>query len=355
MVAYKRFFSRSHSEKSTNGKILHFCFLEARTGFGALVVGRQLTFCGGFASNFLNNTNMNTNMKLTTWIETLLTLVCILLSSVDLCDAQEPEVSARQPTAEENEVLDQSAIGPNGCGPCALINSLKASRSKSILDALPGKLGAEKARSFIQKYGNVDSIPYGKARKSYTNENGTTDIDLLAMINTFARDIGSSELAGQYLLREEGQTAEQFLTEFREIVQSSISQGFHPMLSVRGLAAEYDKDREKHVWNSKGGHWIAIHSVGEVSRDQLSVVVDFSDSISGNRQIGLVSFNKHRSANIPMTFTVDKFGNTNWNWVANSQTLEITAPGMPLGTTDAKWNERTFIAVRYLITLKRTK
>ena len=50
-----------------------------------------------------------------------------------------------------------------------------------------------------------------------------------------------------------------------------------------------------------------------------------------------------------MSFTVDENDKEKWDWIASAQTLALFAPGMPLGTANANWNERTFIAARYLI------
>lgn len=121
------------------------------------------------------------------------------------------------------------------------------------------------------------------------------------------------------------------------------------MLSVRALAAELNEQKNIHVWNSKGGHWIAIHSVGDLVNDGSSMSIEFSDSISGKRQTGTVFFNESRKASVPMQFDVDNTSNARWTWVTNQKTLELLSPQMPLGTKRVDWHQRTFIAVRYLI------
>ena len=247
------------------------------------------------------------------------------------------------------QVLQQSEIGPNGCGPCAFINSLHLANAAELLDALEGDTHLEKARAFIKRYGDAPSIPYRGARTAYSKDKGAVDVDFKSMLNRFAEDNSLPALEGEYIFRREQETATDFVKRFRDLVQSSIDRGFHPLLSVRAIAAEFDESRDKHVWNSKGGHFVAIHSVDAVGKDGLSFAIEFSDSLSGALCSGYLYMDLDRPAVVPMDFTVDQAGKEKWNWMSNENTLALVAPSMPLGTKRAKWNERTIISLRYLI------
>ncbi len=259
---------------------------------------------------------------------------CIIALSADLVVAQ---------------VVSQQEIGPNGCGPCAFINSLLASNTTKALSKLPEESNLGKVHNFIDAYGSAKSIPYGSARSAYSEANGTTDVDLTAMINRFFAASTLPSVEGAYLIRQETESRIDFVRRVQRALSQSIDNGFHPLISVRALAAERDEKRDQYVWNSKGGHWIAVHKVGEFGAESLAFSIDFSDSLSGEQRTGVIFAETARKSNVPMTFKVSQAGKEQWNWLSNTQTLTLFSPGMPLGTKRAKWNERTFIAVRYVI------
>lgn len=243
--------------------------------------------------------------------------------------------------------IKQSEVGPNTCGPCAAVHSLYRSGSQNVLDRLSGQSKVEKAKSLIAKYGGMASIPYGERRTAYTKQNGATDVDMRAMVNRLLQDANEKEVVGTFLVREDEESEVEFVARVQRMVSESIGAGFHPLLSVRALAAEFDEKRDKPVWNSKGGHWIAIHDVQPLSKTEF--VFRFSDSIAGEELAGIAYLEQSRPAVVPITFTVDDDGKEVWNWIPNKKTLTIVSPGMPLGTKNAEWHERTLICARYLI------
>lgn len=243
----------------------------------------------------------------------------------------------------------QNMIGENACGPCALINSLRAADKTELLNQLGEESDEEKARQFIEQYGNLVSETYGNRRTAYTVENGATDSDMQLMLNTFLKDQGLGPMNGQYVERVEDETNVAYVARIHELISQSLERGFHPLLSVRALAAEFGEDNGRFLWNSKGGHWIAVHEVGSISKDGLGFTIDFSDSLSGKNLTGYFYHEPYRKSTVPMTFTVDEEGNEIWNWKSSDQCMMLNSPGMPLGTARAKWYERTNIAIRYLI------
>lgn len=251
----------------------------------------------------------------------------------------------------EPAVLNQGEVGRNTCGPCALVNSLRGDRNGDALNAMEGDTDLDKAIWFTQTYGSFPSIVYNDDRESYNPNTGIADRDLKHLINRFMEESDQQVLTGSYVTRNDAASEEDaaFLDRIYSQIQGSIDAGFAPLLSIRALAAQENKDASRHVWNSLGGHWIAIHDVERVEGSTTSLLINFSDSLSGKRQTGFIFLNQHRRAVVPMAFTVDEDSNEQWDWISNTQTLELLAPDLPLGTTRAQWHERTFIAVRYLL------
>jgi hypothetical protein len=230
-----------------------------------------------------------------------------------------------------------------------LINGLSATGDRVLLGSLGGKGFEAKARNFIAEFGGLESEPYGKLRTAYTDAHGASDVDLKRMVNAFLVSRGAVPVEGLHLVRGEDEDVPAFVRRIHALVRASIETEFHPLLSVRALAAEFNARRKKTVWNSKGGHWVAVHGVGEITPDGLGFTLTFSDSISGKRLGGFVHVDAHRKARVPITFTVNENGDEDWTWIPGDKCLQVTAPGMPLGSVRATWHERTVIAARYLV------
>lgn len=249
------------------------------------------------------------------------------------------------------QVIEQAEVGPNTCGPCAIVHSFFFADNRQALEALQGETNTQKASWFCETFGTIDSVAFNGTRPAYLVKDGIADVDLHAMLDRFIADAQCDPVTGGPIRLNPDIEEQQrdFVARVHRQIRESIDAGFHPLLSIRALAAQYSEERERPLWNSKGGHWIAIHGVEPLGDEGLGFLIHFSDSLSGERQTGYVMFNDHRRAVVPLTFTVDEEGNEVWDWVTNSQTLELVAPGMPLGTVRAEWHERTFIALRYLI------
>ena len=112
-------------------------------------------------------------------------------------------------------VLSQESMGKNACGPCSFVNSLTQSGDASSLARLKGGSALEKARDFAERFGEMRSVPYGEHRTAYSDNNGTADRDLLAMINRFRVEGGSSKLRGDFLLKNEQESSRQFAERIR--------------------------------------------------------------------------------------------------------------------------------------------
>ena len=246
------------------------------------------------------------------------------------------------------QILDQSPVGSMACGPCAFVNSLYASKATQSISALRGDSILDKAYSFIESYGSAKSIPFGEDRTAYSTDHGVCDVDLHAMIKAFAEDNQLPVPDGDFIVRLENESSDMFLGRIQELLTNSIDNGFHPLICVFDIVAEYNESREKHVWNTKGGHWIAIHSVGEPGKDSLGFTIEFSDSGTGELKTG-VAFLDPRKAVAPLTYSVNKNRRVEYDWISNTKTLSLLAPGMPMRTKSAKFHQRTFIAIRYLI------
>ena len=249
---------------------------------------------------------------------------------------------------QRHEVLKQAEIGSMGCGPCAVINGLQAMNRNHLLESLNGDTALDKAKSFIDSYGGLPSKIYPD-REVYTEKHGMTDVDLKQALNTFLNKAEVSSVEGCYLVRHDDEEKKAFVKRVHGLLNDSLDLKFAPLLFVRPAVAEYDGERDQHLWNSKSGHIIAIESVGEISEDGLGFLIHFSDSLSGERLTGYVYLDTFRKCTVPMKFTVDDNGDEQWDWISGENCLMLTAPGIPLYTSKAHWYQRTYIALRYIL------
>lgn len=247
------------------------------------------------------------------------------------------------------QVLKQRPLGRNACGPCAVVNSLTISGNHDALAEISGHTPLEKGATLCRQFKATNSEVFGDQRTVYSDEHGTADADLALMINPALRASNQPLVTSCYLARKHNESRLGFVKRINQTLQQSLRAGFHPLLATRAVAAQFDNDRQQFTWNSMGGHWIAIHAAEDVSEDGRSFLIKFSDSLSGTLQTGFVNLDQYRRGRSPMRFDVDDDGEEQWEWVSSDQTLMLTAPGMPLGTTRARWNERTFIVLRFAI------
>lgn len=246
----------------------------------------------------------------------------------------------------DSDLIVQDKVGRNTCGACALVHSLTKAKNISALNKLEGQNSIEKAKGFIKRLDSLTSPVYNNLKPIYQPNSGIADIDLLIQINKLLIEASKPEVKGKFIQRAE-ESPKDFVKQTHKTLTDSIKNGFHPLLSIRAMAAEYSEKNKKFLWNSKGGHWVAVHKIGPLSK--LGFTITFSDSLTGEMKEGYINAELHRGAAVPMNFTVDEQGKEQWEWVSNEKTLQLTSPEMPLGTKRAKWHERTFIAIRYLI------
>ena len=251
-------------------------------------------------------------------------------------------------------VVAQQQMGDNACGPCALINSLLQSKDTPSLSMLAGTDPLDKARDFARRFGAGRSVAFGELRKAYSDENGTTDRDLLAMINRMRSEQGADPLSGQYLTKAPGETQRAFTQRIKRLIEDSIATGFAPLLSVRSVKAERN-DAGEYEWNGIAGHWVCIVGIEETGTADPLLVLRLADSLSG-KIIGALLYNgEPRGAKVPMACEVGLDGKETWDWMQSDNCLFLSAPELTMGTNNAQWHERTYIAARFLISKPSSK
>ena len=252
-------------------------------------------------------------------------------------------------------VLAQQEMGDWACGPVSVINSLLHARDTAALRFLEGEKPIEKARSFAARFGSSPSLVYGQPRPAYSETAGTTDLDLLAMVQALHRQLNKPAPAGLWLVRQPDESAAAFLARFEQTLQSSIQAGFPPLLSVRSAKADTPPDQAQDdapiQWWGIYGHWVAVTAVHRLPTDDPLLTLTLADSLSGKQLGALVHAGHPRQAKVPMRFTVDAAGKEKWTWEGSDDCLFLCAPSLPLGTHKTDWHRRTYIAARYLIHL----
>jgi hypothetical protein len=251
--------------------------------------------------------------------------------------------------AEEPTVLSQKRIGKQSCGPCAFINSLRFAGDEKALARLNGTTPEEKARHFISRYASAPSIYWKQDRKAYSKDEGINPTDLIGIINTFRKQQQQSDVEGQLLIKRNDENSAEFLDRIHRIISKSIAAGFPPILDIRSSVASKRGKSDKPLWYVLGGHWVCLVSVTKVESDNPLLMLRLADSYTGKIIGSLMCSAPPRKSKVAMRYRLDALGKEKTTWIESSECLFLSAPGMPLGTQKAKWEERTYLNARYLI------
>ncbi len=212
---------------------------------------------------------------------------------------------------------------------------------------LKGVAPIDKARDFAKRFGDANSVVHGDRQKAYSEElGGVTDQDMQAMINRLFKMNKSTPVFGEYIVRKEKESSIDFTRRIKLMVKESIDAGFPPLLSVKSVKASKSKDGE-YLWNAIYQHWVCITEIQSAGDEAL--LIKLADSYSGKMITGFLYTADPRGSVVPMKYKTDADGNDIWNWENGINCMFLSAPKLPLGTQQANWNERTYIAARFLI------
>lgn len=255
-------------------------------------------------------------------------------------------ISAAIAGEEVYSVVKQEGVGKNACGPCAYVNSMLKSNDEALLRSLEGESPEDKARNFGREFGSVPSVYSGKPETAYSEEDGVTDRDFLAMINKMRIGSGRAEVSDNYLLREIDETPTEFLRRIESVISKSIDSGFFPLLDLRRSKVALDDDGRMR-WNKISGHWVCVVGVQFVADDLL--IIRVADSDLG----GVVSLVLHcdvlGEALTPMSLNYSDKGVLKWDWEKSGRCLTACSSILSVGKNKAKWFERSHLAACYII------
>lgn len=244
-------------------------------------------------------------------------------------------------------VLGQDDFGNMACGPCAVINTLLQGDDEDSLQKLQGDTMLEKAKDFAERFGQEPSIDY-KGRTAYSEEEGSTDKDLLEMVNRFRAESNLPPMEGTYLERRQGEKQTVFENRVHFLIQRSIAKGFPPLLAIRSASVELREKTSEYLWYVHSGHWVSVVELTKVD-DDISLI-QVADPADGRLMNGTIFSPSPRGCLVPMTYEVDENDETEWDWVGGDSCFFLSMPAMKLGTHQKSFHERTIIALRYLIT-----
>jgi hypothetical protein len=252
---------------------------------------------------------------------------------------------------QRHSILVQKAMGPMACGPCAFLNSLMQAGDDVSLDKLGPGTPIEKAKRFANQFGASESVVYGKNRSKYSNESGVANQDLLLMVNEFRRNCYLPLLSGEYILKSNDESSQEFARRIFGSIEASIAAGFPPLLHVRSVKAnQAGKGGGDYLWYGIIGHWVCILKIEAL--DDHVFALKIADSWTGKVIGGLLYTQEPRNAVVPMTYEVTEEGKEFWKWEESNRCMFIAAPSLPLGTLEAEWYQRTYLAAQYIITQK---
>ncbi len=251
------------------------------------------------------------------------------------------------------EVAGQASIGNMACGPCALYNGLLAGDARHIAAAhsLQGHDHTERISSLIEEYGESPSVIFGPKRPRYHPVHGTYSADLLALGNDFRWSHALPPATGIMLDRRSEETRDHHLRRVHSILSQSTSP---PLVEMRSFVADQKPSGEA-LWDGINGHLMAVVSVdpipstGPVSGFQIHC----ADSYTGRVVPVFVAVERFRAYRSTKSFTLDKNGKEVWTWHSElSPYLVLTVPDLSLATSDADWNERTYVALTWVMVTK---
>lgn len=207
-------------------------------------------------------------------------------------------------------VLGQKDFSNSACGPCAVINTLLQGGDEDALKKLEGDTMLEKAKNFAKRFGQEPSIDH-KGLTAYSEQNGVTDKDLLAMVNRFRAESDLPAMVGTYLARRKGEDRAAFKDRIHFLIERSINKGFPPLLAIRSASAELREKKSAFLWYGHLGHWVSVVKLSKID-DDISLI-QVADPAEGRLMHGTIYSPSPRGSLVPMTFEEDEKGNVDWD------------------------------------------
>tara|TARA_R110000850_G_scaffold6593_32_gene25533 strand:- start:413 stop:1234 length:822 start_codon:yes stop_codon:yes gene_type:complete len=234
----------------------------------------------------------------------------------------------------------------NGCGPASILNLLKFSKSgyQEIYHGLVGSNDGVRMRFVVDRYfRNRRSVVHPDQKR--WGPHGIQTADLVTGLNELLADGGEPRLKGQYLDREEGESAGKHLARSHDMIVASLKNGVMPVLSLRSyVVRNQDEGAISPAWETSRHHNLVVTSVPRppssagfevIALDPwMGRAVELYFHIEGNAQ----------------AFRALKGVSETGEWLSGEPFLQVVAPeSSSLQPLDLKWSERFIVVANFLI------
>lgn len=191
-------------------------------------------------------------------------------------------VTAAAPPREESKpaavVANQLVVAGNACGPAALLNAFRFGNDswQRASDALAGETDKEKIYTIIRRYGMRPSKHInGRARWS---KKGVSIADLTDIANEMTTGQALPMVQQEILFLKPGESQEKLLIRVHSQLNTSLSKGLPPVLSLR----RYAKRGKTGQWTVTDAHFVTLISMPrKLGKKDRSFAVTYLDPWGG--------------------------------------------------------------------------
>lgn len=248
------------------------------------------------------------------------------------------------------QVVSQSSLGENACGPCAIVNALQKSTGlyQDGLRYAGGQNAMEISKSLIERFSKMPSQSY-PGEMVYDPKRGITWRDMEFCMSSLFAHRKDAMLKGGYLDRQKDELLSDHVRRVHKLLANSLKAGLPVVTSLRSFAPAQQQDG-KHEWVGLHGHFVTIVSVQDQMTDsELGFRFEYADSFTGNNHVGYAYADEARN------FTAAKGDAVKWEWLNDRPFLLVAAPSLRLGTQKQPWYLRTIITLNHAVYASATQ
>lgn len=233
----------------------------------------------------------------------------------------------------------------NACGPAAILNLLKLSRSdfREAHDGLLGSSDTVRLQFFVDRYfKGRRSLIEPKHRR--WGVHGVYAEDLAQGLNEFLEEKELIALSPRYLNRDAEETSSELVQRVHQWMSASLKNGVAPILGMRVFVVRTRDGETEPAWHTGPHHNVVVVSMDREPSDS-GFSVHAVDSWGGR----VVEVTIHREA-LGQGFRAVRGSGDEGEWLAGEPFLQVSAPKvLSLRPADLEWSERLVVTAHFLI------
>ncbi len=270
------------------------------------------------------------------------------LSGAGTLSGQTPAAAAA--TTSTAAVIEQAGNG-GACGPCALANALLNGDAacRHAFNSLPGSNPAQRVDALIRQYGSKPSETYGSRRGRFVYGAGLTCEDMPFLANDVLAAANLARVRGDWLDQTPNEDERAHLQRVHGMFKAALARGLPPVVEVRAFCA--NSNASKPAWLNVYAHWLALIGLEplELPPKSSGFSCRFADSFTGRVIPGFASAERFRPFMATRGFSLQVNGDKDWHWLSGHPYVLISLPDVPLDLEGRPWQERSVVALTYLV------